>query len=82
MTVRTETEVIRGRGPWRSVADPEFSTLAWVAWFNTQRLTELMGNAAPAELEEQYHRAQATQTECLSVKQPCPLETEGSSGAG
>src|SRR5262249_26331316 len=29
-----KTEVIRRRGPWRSVEDVEFATLEWVDWFN------------------------------------------------
>jgi len=35
-----KTEVIRRRGPWRSLEEVEFATLEWVAWFNTQRLLE------------------------------------------
>ena len=29
-----KTEVIRRRGPWRSLEDVEFATLEWVWWFN------------------------------------------------
>jgi transposase InsO family protein len=28
-----KTEVIRRRGPWRTIDDVEFATLEWVAWF-------------------------------------------------
>ncbi len=34
-----KTEVIRRRGPWRTVEAVEFATLAWVDWFNTQRFS-------------------------------------------
>lgn len=54
-----KTEVIRRRGPWRHLEAVEFATLAWVAWFNTQRLLEPLGYVPPIEYEEQYHRAQA-----------------------
>ena len=30
-----KTEVIRRRGPWRSIDDVEYATLDWVDWFNT-----------------------------------------------
>ena len=62
-----KTEVIRRRGPWRGFEDVEYATLEWVAWFNTQRLLEPLGYLPPAEFEEQYHRTQATQPECLAV---------------
>jgi len=62
-----KTEVIRRRGPWRGFEDVEYATLEWVAWFNTQRLLEPLGYVPPAEFEEQYHRIQATQPECLAV---------------
>lgn len=62
-----KTEVIYRRGPWRGFDDVEYATLEWVAWFNTQRLLEPLGYVPPAEFEERYYRAQATQPECLAV---------------
>ncbi len=56
-----KTEVIRRRGPWRSLEDVEFATLEWVAWFNTHRLLEPLGYLPPAEYEEQFHRTNAAQ---------------------
>ncbi len=50
-----KTEVIRRRGPWRSLEQVEFATLEWVAWFNTQRLLEPIGNVPPAEVEARYY---------------------------
>ena len=55
-----KTEVIRRRGPWRSIEDVEFATLEWVAWFNTSRLLEPLGYVPPAEYEAAYHRRQTT----------------------
>ena len=54
-----KTEVIRRRGPWRSLEAVEFATLEWVDWFNTRRLLEPVGNIPPAEAEARYHCAQA-----------------------
>jgi len=50
-----KTEVIRRRGPWRSLEAVEFATLEWVAWFNHQRLLEPIGNIPPAEAEARYY---------------------------
>ena len=44
-----KTEVIRRRGPWRSLDDVEIATLEWVDWFNNRRLFEALGNVPPAE---------------------------------
>ena len=38
-----KTEVIRHRGPWRSIDEVEFATLEWVDWFNNRRLLESIG---------------------------------------
>ena len=38
-----KTEVIRRRGPWRSLEAVEFATLDWVDWFNHRRLLEPIG---------------------------------------
>ena len=54
-----KTEVIRRRGPWRSLEAVEFATLEWVDWFNTRRLLEPTGNIPPAEAETRYYSAQA-----------------------
>lgn len=56
-----KTEVIRQQGPWRNVDHVEFSTLDWVAWFNTQRLLEPLGYLPPAEFEAQHYAAAAPQ---------------------
>jgi putative transposase len=49
-----KTEVIRRRGPWRSLEAVEFATLAWVDWFNNRRLLEPIGYVPPAEYEARY----------------------------
>ncbi|MFZ6761455.1 IS3 family transposase [Pseudoroseomonas sp. WGS1072] len=52
-----KTEVIRRRGPWRSLEAVEYATLEWVAWFNIHRLLEPIGNVPPAEAEARYYAA-------------------------
>jgi len=56
-----KTEVIRQRGPWRSLEDVEFATLEWVWWFNHHRLLEPIGYVPPVEYEEAYFRRQEAQ---------------------
>jgi transposase InsO family protein len=50
-----KAEVIRRRGPWRSLEAVEFATLEWVDWFNNRRLLEPIGNIPPAEAEARYY---------------------------
>ena len=50
-----KTEVIRRRGPWRSLEAVEFATLEWVDWYNNRRLLEPVGNMPPAEAEARYY---------------------------
>jgi putative transposase len=54
-----KTEVIRRLGPWRNREAVEFETLAWVDWFNMQRLLEPIGYVPPAEYEAQYYQQAA-----------------------
>ncbi|MGR3435119.1 MAG: IS3 family transposase [Shimia sp.] len=49
------TEVIRPRGPWRSLEAVEFATLEWVDWFNNRRLLAPIGHIPPAEAEAAYY---------------------------
>jgi putative transposase len=46
-----KTEVIRRRGPWRSLEAVEFATLEWVNGFNHRRRLELIGGIPPAQAE-------------------------------
>ena len=43
-----KTEVIRKRGPWKTMEEVEYATLEWVDWFNNRRLLEPIGNIPPA----------------------------------
>lgn len=50
-----KTEVIRHRGPWRTIDKVEYATLEWVDWFNNRRLLEPIGDIPPAEKEIEYY---------------------------
>ena len=51
-----KTELIKRRGPWRSVEQVELATLEWVDWWNHRRLHTALGGMSPAEYETAYHQ--------------------------
>jgi transposase InsO family protein len=55
-----KTEVIARQGPWRSLEQVEFATLAWVHWFNHRRLLGSIGHIPPVELERAYYEREAS----------------------
>ncbi len=59
-----KTEVVRKKGPWKTVEALEWETLNWVHWFNQQRLLGPIGHTPPAEFEALYERSQQ---ECSTV---------------
>jgi transposase InsO family protein len=62
-----KTEVIRRRGPWRSLEHVEFATLEWVAWFNHSRLLEPIGHVPPAEHEQAFYSRQTAPAELAAL---------------
>ena len=54
-----KAELIRRRGPWRTAAEVERATAAWVAWWNNQRLHGSCGRIPPAEYEANWYQQQA-----------------------
>jgi putative transposase len=51
-----KTELIRRRGPWRSLEQVELATAEWVDWWNQCRLHSADGDLPPAEYEALYYR--------------------------
>ena len=56
-----KTELIKPRGPWRTLDAVEYATAEWVDWFNHHRLYEYCGDIPPAELENAYYAHQRAQ---------------------
>jgi putative transposase len=54
-----KAEVIRKRGPWRSLEQVELATAEWVDWWNHRRLHSAIGDVPPAEFEAVYHQQHA-----------------------
>lgn len=58
-----KTELIKARGPWRTVEQVEVATAEWVDWFNTSRLFEYCGDISPVELENAHYDRKQPPTE-------------------
>jgi putative transposase len=54
-----KAELIRRRGPWRTVAQVAVATAEWVAWWNAARLHGALGHVPPAEYEAAHRPAPA-----------------------
>ena len=54
-----KAEVIRRKGPWRTLEAVELATLTWVDWFNHRRLLGPIGFVPPAEYEARYYEQAA-----------------------
>jgi putative transposase len=50
-----KTELIKPRGPWRSLAAVELATAEYVHWYNNKRLHMAIGGIPPAEHEAAYY---------------------------
>ena len=50
-----KTELIKPRGPWRTLDAVEIATAEWVDWFNHRRLYEYCGDIPPTDLETAYY---------------------------
>lgn len=50
-----KTELIKRRGPWRTVDHVEHATAEWVDRFTHRRLYAYCGDVPPAELEAAYN---------------------------
>ena len=51
-----KAKLIRGpdRGPWRTIEDVELATLAWVHWWNSDRIHGYLDDTTPDEFEAAY----------------------------
>lgn len=52
-----KTELIRRRGPWRTVEQVELATLEYVWWWNNQRLHGELDYRTPIEVEQAFYAA-------------------------
>ena len=50
-----KTELIRMKGPWRTLEQVELATAKWIDWYNNRRLHSSTGDLPPAEYEAAYY---------------------------
>ena len=77
-----KTEVIRQQGPWKSLEDVEFATLAWVDWFNNNRLLVPIGDMPSVEKEGEYYRKLEVSAMAAWLKLICLRQTRLDSVSG
>jgi len=53
-----KAELIRRRGPWKTVEEVELATLEYVWWWNNKRLHGELGYRSPLEVETAYYTEQ------------------------
>ncbi len=61
-----KTELIRRRGPWRTIEQVELATLEYVWWWNNQRLHGELDMRTPLEVEAAYYAAQESPRPALA----------------
>ena len=50
-----KAELIRNKGPWRSINDVEIAIAEYIDWFNQRRLHGELAPTTPAEHEIQHY---------------------------
>ena len=50
-----KTELVKRRGPWRTLTDVELATAEWVEWYNNRRLHGEIGHVPPVEYEQEFY---------------------------
>jgi putative transposase len=51
-----KAELVRNKGPWKSIDDLEIAVAEYIDWFNHRRLHGETGLVPPAEFEDDYYR--------------------------
>ncbi|PKH37240.1 hypothetical protein CXG46_17320 [Nocardioides alpinus] len=51
-----KAELVRNKGPWKSIDDLEIAVAEYIDWFNHRRLHGEIGLVPPAEHEGKYYR--------------------------
>ena len=51
-----KAELVRNKGPWRSIDDLELAVAEYVDWFNHRRLHGEIGTIPPVEYEDNHYR--------------------------
>jgi putative transposase len=54
-----KAELIRNKGPWRSIDDVEIAVAEYIDWYNHRRLHGELGLIPPVEYETNHHQTTA-----------------------
>jgi putative transposase len=68
-----KAELVRNRGPWKSIDDLEIAVAEYVDWFNFRRLHGEIGLIPPVEFEE-LHRSTALPEQPAQRQFPVSIE--------
>ena len=63
-----KAELVRNRGPWRSIDDLEIAVAEYIDWFNMRRLHGEIGLIPPVEAETNYYSQQPAITRMKRVE--------------
>lgn len=63
-----KAELVRNKGPWKSITDLEVATAEWVDWWNQRRLHGELGHVPPAEFEAAYWAARSSTPELIETR--------------
>jgi hypothetical protein len=61
-----KTELIRQRGPWRTIEQVELVTVGYVWWWNGQRLHGELNYRTPIEVDTAYYAGQESAQPALA----------------
>jgi putative transposase len=50
-----KTELIKKRGPWKTIEQLEYETAKWVDWFNNKRISEYNNYQSPKYIEQMWY---------------------------
>lgn len=67
-----KAELIRNKGPWRSIDEVEIATAEWVHWFNTKRPHSSIRMHTPIEHEQAYRKLHPGKEQ---IDSPEPVKT-------
>ncbi|WP_372448799.1 IS3 family transposase [Rhodococcus erythropolis] len=52
-----KVELVRNKGPWRSIGDLEIAVVEYIDWFNHRRMHGEIGMIPPVESEQSYYHS-------------------------
>ena len=72
-----KAELIRKKGPWRGINDPEIATAEYIDWFNHRRLHGEIGYRPPIEVENEFPNRTTPATTAMERVKPNLYQTRG-----